>query len=136
MNCKDKYDLLITQNLKMENNISNGPPLQGGVGNQPQVKAANQGPVFGADPVNKPIVFSQSNIRSFDISRPMEWPRWLKLLQFNFTAMQVTESVMKRAHFFTVCGEPLYNLACNVLHPDQVDNVEFDAIVVKLTAHF
>lgn len=100
--------------------------------------AQNGVPQINAAPndVNKPVVVTQANIRSFDVSRPIEWPRWVKLLKFNFTAMHITDSKLKRAQLFTICGESLYKLTCNVLHPSEVDAVEFDQIIEKLISHF
>lgn len=96
----------------------------------------NQNGVPGPNDGNRPVVIASTNIRPFDVSKPTEWLRWVKLLNFNFTAMHINDPVMKRAHFFSICGETLYNLACNTLHPDQVDEVPYDTIITKLTAHF
>lgn len=98
--------------------------------------AQNQIPQVAPVNINAPVVFHTSHIRQFDTSRPMEWPRWVKLLNFNFTSMHITDPIMKRAHFFTVCGENLYNLACNISHPQEVDTVDFDVIITGLTNHF
>lgn len=83
-----------------------------------------------------PVVVNMSNIRPFDITRPHEWKGWSKLLQFNFTAMRIKENEMKRAHFFSICGEPLYNLASNILHPREVDEVAYPEIIQALNDHF
>ena len=76
------------------------------------------------------------NIRSFDIARSTEWPKWVKLLNFNFTAMHVKDNEMKRAHFFSVWGEGLYNLTCNIVHSQKMDTVEYSKIIQALTDDF
>ena len=63
----------------------------------PDIANKNAGAANAAE--QTPVVFAPSNIRPFDITRPAA--------KFNFTAMRVNEDVMKRAHIFSICGEPL-----------------------------
>ena len=111
-------------------NQANGGQVNGDQANRGQVNGPNIPNNLAVE--NRPVVVSSTNIRPFDVTRPTEWLRWVKLLNFNFTARHITDKVMKRAHFFTVCGEPLYNLACNTLHHEQVDEVDYDLIITKL----
>lgn len=50
--------------------------------------------------------------------------------------MGVKNNEMKRAYFFSICGEPLYVLASGISHPRDLDEVEFPEIIQALTDHF